>query len=56
MKSDGGLRLITILQIVFILLKLFNQITWSWWVVTAPLWGSFVLIFIMTMLIIIFKK
>ncbi len=26
--------------IVFLVLKLLGKITWSWWWVTAPLWGS----------------
>lgn len=29
-----------LLAIVFITLKLCNVITWSWWWVTAPLWGG----------------
>ena len=28
----------TVLFIVFLVLKLCNVITWSWWWVTAPLW------------------
>lgn len=31
------------LGIVFIVLKLCNVITWSWWWVTAPLWGGLAL-------------
>lgn len=29
--------------LVFLVLKLCGAITWSWWWVTAPLWGSFAL-------------
>lgn len=32
------------LAIVFIILKLCNVITWSWWWVTAPLWIPIIII------------
>ena len=38
--SGGGLTLPVILGVVFIVLKLTNVITWSWWWVLAPFWGS----------------
>lgn len=31
------------LFLVFLTLKLIHQIDWSWWWVTAPLWGSLLL-------------
>lgn len=34
-----GPGLCTLLGVAFIILKLCNVITWSWWWVTAPLWG-----------------
>lgn len=30
--------MMSVLFIVFLVLKLTNVITWSWWWVTAPLW------------------
>lgn len=36
---DGG-SLAGPLFIVFLVLKLTHTITWSWWWVTAPLWGD----------------
>lgn len=33
----------TLLFLVFLVLKLTHVISWSWWWVTAPLWGSFAL-------------
>ena len=39
-SSGGGLWL---LFLVFLVLKLTKAITWSWWWVTAPLWGGFAL-------------
>ena len=35
---------LTILFLIFMTLKLTNVITWSWWWVTAPLWGGFAII------------
>jgi len=31
--------------VVFLVLKLIDKIDWSWWWVTAPLWGPVVLLF-----------
>jgi len=33
-----------LLAIVFITLKLTGYVAWSWWEVTAPLWGSALLV------------
>lgn len=42
-KSGNGITFLGLLAIVFITLKLCNVITWSWWWVTAPLWGGIAL-------------
>ena len=34
---------ITALFLIFLILKLTHVITWSWWLVTAPLWGAAIL-------------
>lgn len=36
--------ILTILFLIFMTLKLTGVITWSWWWVTAPLWGGFAII------------
>ena len=41
--ASGGLGLGTVLFLIFLVLKLVGVIDWSWWWVTAPLWGSLVL-------------
>lgn len=41
--SGSGITFLGLLAIVFITLKLCNVITWSWWWVTAPLWGGLAL-------------
>ena len=34
----GGTSFLNLLFLVFLVLKLTDVITWSWWWVTAPLW------------------
>lgn len=38
--TSGGVSLSTVLFLIFLVLKLCNVIDWSWWWVTAPLWGA----------------
>lgn len=38
-SSAGGIGFCSILFIVFLVLRLCHVIEWSWWWVTAPLWG-----------------
>lgn len=42
-NSTGGLGLGTVLFLIFLVLRLVGVIDWSWWWVTAPLWGSIAL-------------
>lgn len=37
-KNSFDMSLPTLLFIVFLVLKLTNNIDWSWWWVTSPLW------------------
>ena len=39
MKNNIGL--LSLVFLVFLVLKLTGHIAWSWWWVTAPLWGLF---------------
>ena len=43
--ASGGLGFMGALAILFIALKLLNQIDWSWWWVTCPLWGPLAVLF-----------
>lgn len=54
-NSGNGIGLFTILFIVFLVLKLTSVINWSWWWITAPLWGPVVLIIIIIILCLMFK-
>jgi len=40
MKINIGF--LPLLFLIFLVLKLTNVIDWSWWWVTAPIWGSLV--------------
>jgi predicted tellurium resistance membrane protein TerC len=39
-SKSGSIEFMGLLTIVFIALKLTGYITWPWWLVLAPLWGS----------------
>lgn len=39
-KTSGGISTISLLGVVFVVLKLTGYITWSWWWVTLPFWGG----------------
>ncbi len=59
-KSVGsGISFTTILFLVFLILKLCNVISWSWWWVTAPLWiplAAGLVIFIVIMAVVIIRE
>ena len=42
-SGEGGLGFSIILFLIFLVLKLCNVITWSWWWVTSPLWTGAIL-------------
>jgi hypothetical protein len=35
-----------LLFLVFLVLKLTHVIGWSWWWITAPIWGTFIIVFV----------
>lgn len=45
-----------LLFLLFLTLKLTNVINWSWWWVTAPLWGSVILFVIVAAIYLFFSK
>jgi len=51
MENNAGISIFTILFIVFLILKLVGKIAWSWWWVTAPIWGPIAVFFIITFII-----
>jgi hypothetical protein len=42
--SSSGISLTTVLFLIFLILKLTDNIDWSWWWVTSPLWLPLVLV------------
>lgn len=49
----SGMSFTTILFLIFLVLKLTNIITWSWFWVTMPLWGGYAIIGLMVLFVII---
>jgi Flp pilus assembly protein TadB len=41
-NSGNGIGFGSLLFLTFLVLKLTHVIDWSWWWITAPLWGSLV--------------
>lgn len=41
-EAQGGIGLTGAVFLVFLVLKLTGHVDWSWWWVTAPLWGGLV--------------
>ena len=50
---NGGMGFISILTLIFIVLKLTNNINWSWICVLSPIWISISLIVIIFAIILI---
>lgn len=44
--NSGGVGVLGLLGVVFVTLKLTGYIDWSWWWVTSPFWGPFVLVLV----------
>lgn len=38
--STGGISFFSLFFLVLFVLKVTGNITWSWWWITAPLWGG----------------
>jgi hypothetical protein len=55
-NSSSGVGLFGLMFLIFMTLKLTGYITWSWWWVTAPLWGGFAFMGVIIAIIIIFIK
>lgn len=52
-KSSGGLGFCSVLTLVFITLKLTDNIDWSWWWVLSPLWIPACLVVFVAMLAVV---
>ena len=52
-SSSSGVGFFGLMFLIFMTLKLTGYITWSWWWVTAPLWGGFAIILLIVLLVVI---
>lgn len=55
-QQSGGIGFVGLLTIVFIVLKLTNNIDWSWWWVLSPIWISFLIVFVLIVLTVIVES
>jgi len=55
-KSSGGIGFFGLMFLIFMTLKLTNVIDWSWWWVTAPLWGGFAILLIVLVVALTIKS
>ena len=52
--ASSGISFTTLLFLVFLVLKLTNTITWSWWFVTMPLWVGPLFVLVIAAILIVF--
>lgn len=45
-----------VLFLILLTLKLIGYITWSWWWITAPLWGPSVIIIVLVYIVVVFHE
>lgn len=55
-RSSGGIGFFGLMFLIFMTLKLTGFISWSWWWVTAPLWGGFALLGLFVLVVIIISS
>ena len=58
-SSNGGLGISSVLQVIFLVLKLCGLIDWPWIWVLSPLWislGLFLIFFIVSLIVIAIQR
>lgn len=55
-SSSSGIGFFGLLGVAFIVLKLTKVIDWSWWWVTAPLWGGFALALVVIAVVLLLMR
>jgi hypothetical protein len=48
--SSGGIGVLGLLGVAFVILKLCGVIDWPWWLVTLPFWGGFAVVIVILIL------
>jgi ABC-type multidrug transport system permease subunit len=54
-SKSGGVGFFSLLFLLFLGLKLTNNIDWSWWWVTSPLWLPITIVIGVIMIVLMFK-
>lgn len=54
--NGGGIGLCSATFLTFLVLKLTHVIDWSWWWITAPLWGPFAVVFLLVFIVGLTRK
>lgn len=52
--QSGGIGFLGLLTILFIGLKLTGHIDWSWWLVLAPIWGTFAFVIVVFLMLAVY--
>jgi len=52
-SASGGVGFFGLLFIALLVLKLTHVIDWSWWWITAPLWGGFALVLLVLLIVVL---
>lgn len=55
-NSNNGYNILLTIQIVLLILKMFNLIDWSWWLVCIPIYISLSLTLFAILVILICRK
>lgn len=53
-NSSGGVGVVGLLGVAFVVLKLTHVIDWSWWWVTLPFWAGFLILLIIVIVFFLF--
>lgn len=52
-NTNGGVGLYGLIFVAFLVLKLCNVIDWSWWWVTAPIWGPLAIVAVILFIVVV---
>ena len=50
-NTSSGVTFASLLFLLFLALKLTHVIDWSWWWITTPIWGPFVIVAVVLIII-----
>jgi hypothetical protein len=55
-SKSGGVGFFSLLFLLFLGLKLTNNIDWSWWWITSPLWLPFAIVVGVIIIVLLLKN